>query len=75
MRTEFKRLGIKVRMITHPVVMDDGTCIDCGACISVCPTGVFYFDEEKKVHLNEDNCIICGLCIDMCPVDALRIVD
>mgnify|MGYP001599961516 CR=1 FL=1 len=37
-----------------------GDCIDCKACISVCPTGV---DIRHGPQLG---CIQCGLCIDAC---------
>jgi cytochrome c oxidase accessory protein FixG len=37
-----------------------GDCIDCKACISVCPTGV---DIRHGTQLG---CIQCGLCIDAC---------
>ena len=37
-----------------------GDCIDCGQCVSVCPTGV---DIRDGLQLD---CIGCGLCIDAC---------
>lgn len=37
-----------------------GDCIDCKACVSVCPTGV---DIRHGPQLG---CIQCGLCIDAC---------
>lgn len=37
-----------------------GDCIDCNACVSVCPTGV---DIRKGPQLG---CINCALCIDAC---------
>jgi cytochrome c oxidase accessory protein FixG len=37
-----------------------GDCIDCGACVAVCPTGI---DIRDGVQLE---CIGCGLCIDAC---------
>jgi len=37
-----------------------GDCIDCGACVHVCPTGV---DIRDGVQLG---CINCGLCVDAC---------
>ena len=37
-----------------------GDCIDCDACVNVCPTGV---DIREGVQLG---CINCGLCIDAC---------
>jgi cytochrome c oxidase accessory protein FixG len=37
-----------------------GECIDCNACVNVCPTGI---DIRDGVQLE---CISCGLCIDAC---------
>ncbi|MFW2851370.1 cytochrome c oxidase accessory protein CcoG [Sphingomonas sp. TX0543] len=37
-----------------------GDCIDCGACIAVCPTGI---DIREGPQIG---CITCGLCIDSC---------
>lgn len=37
-----------------------GDCIDCTACVSVCPTGV---DIRQGPQIG---CINCGLCVDAC---------
>ncbi len=37
-----------------------GDCVDCGACVAVCPTGI---DIREGQQLE---CITCGLCIDAC---------
>jgi cytochrome c oxidase accessory protein FixG len=37
-----------------------GDCVDCGACIHACPTGI---DIRDGVQLE---CINCGLCVDAC---------
>ncbi len=37
-----------------------GDCIDCGQCVTVCPTGI---DIRDGLQLE---CIGCGLCIDSC---------
>jgi len=37
-----------------------GDCIDCNACVNVCPTGV---DIRDGIQLG---CINCGLCVDAC---------
>lgn len=37
-----------------------GNCIDCHACVHVCPTGI---DIRDGVQLE---CIGCGLCVDAC---------
>ena len=37
-----------------------GDCIDCNACVVVCPTGIDIRDGQQLP------CITCGLCIDAC---------
>ena len=37
-----------------------GDCVDCGFCVSVCPTGI---DIRKGLQID---CIACGACIDAC---------
>ncbi len=66
-------LGAHVRMLEQGVILDESECVDCGACISVCPREVFSFDAEWKVRLDEEKCILCGKCIDACPHRALTL--
>ena len=44
-----------------------GDCIDCNACVAVCPTGV---DIRNGSQIG---CITCGLCIDACDQVMVRI--
>ncbi len=37
-----------------------GDCVDCGACVTACPTGI---DIRDGIQLE---CISCGLCVDAC---------
>ena len=37
-----------------------GDCIDCNACVNVCPTGIDIRDGQQL------ECITCALCIDAC---------
>ena len=41
-------------------VLSFGDCIDCNACVAVCPTGI---DIRNGAQIG---CITCGLCIDAC---------
>lgn len=66
----FKNMGVEVEEITKSIARNDN-CIHCGACVSICPTEVFYFDHENKVELSSEKCIHCGACIKVCPTMAL----
>ena len=41
-------------------VEGNGDCIDCMACVNVCPQGIDIRDGQQLA------CITCGLCIDAC---------
>ena len=44
----------------NPAAPKLGDCIDCNACVNVCPTGIDIRDGSQL------ECINCGLCIDAC---------
>ncbi len=66
-------LGAKVHILEHGVSLDESECVDCGACISICPREVFAFDTEWKLTIDEKRCVICGKCVDACPSHALTL--
>ncbi|MBY8983214.1 MAG: 4Fe-4S binding protein [Candidatus Lokiarchaeota archaeon] len=49
------------------VNVDKDLCIDCGACVSLCPTDALNFKDDFSVEFSEEKCIGCLLCIDSCP--------
>ncbi|SNX68737.1 cytochrome c oxidase accessory protein FixG [Cereibacter ovatus] len=44
----------------EPISPDQGDCIDCMACVTVCPMGIDIRDGQQLA------CITCALCIDAC---------
>jgi len=54
------------------VIVDDDKCIDCGACISLCPTDALHFNVDERLELLFEKCIGCLLCIDSCPRQAIE---
>ena len=46
-------------------------CAHCeeAACVSVCPTGASYRDEDGVVLVDHDKCIGCKYCIAACPYE------
>lgn len=69
----FERRGVDVVILEMPVIRDEDECVHCGACVSVCPTGTFRFDNWLVVA-DSGKCIQCGACITGCPQRALRLV-
>ncbi|MFW9987982.1 MAG: ATP-binding protein [Candidatus Odinarchaeota archaeon] len=54
------------------IIIDTEKCIDCGACISLCPTDALNFDIEKRLKFYYERCIGCLLCLDSCPRYAIE---
>jgi cytochrome c oxidase accessory protein FixG len=69
-RGEPRSKGLKRQAVEAPAQFADmtppnalvpaGDCIDCNACVAVCPTGI---DIREGPQIG---CITCGLCIDAC---------
>jgi len=72
-RTTMTKLGATVRQLEHGISVDQSECVDCGACISICPREVFTFDADYKLAVTEDKCVLCGKCIPACPHKALSL--
>jgi len=54
------------------VIIDDDKCIDCGACISLCPTDALHFNSEDRLEFSYEKCIGCLLCLNSCPKYAIE---
>jgi NAD-dependent dihydropyrimidine dehydrogenase PreA subunit len=67
-----KAEGVEVTKIIEKIIKDDEKCVDCGACVSICPVEVFRI-EEYRIKADQDRCIRCGICVDVCPLKALEL--
>ena len=65
--------GVEVIVLDKPILRNEDECVECGACVSVCPVKVFTFGGDWSVNLDEEKCIQCGTCIEMCPHGALAL--
>jgi L-aspartate semialdehyde sulfurtransferase ferredoxin len=68
-----EEMGVAVRVMEDAVTLDEAECVDCGACISICPQEVFSFDDEWRLRVSAARCVLCGKCIRACPHSALSL--
>jgi ferredoxin len=71
----FREKGV---IVTVPklIEVDKEKCVECGACLSLCPVSAISFKEDFSVVFDEEKCIgsPCGLCVDACPAKAIKLV-
>ena len=70
-----QKAGIDVSPVKRVVKKDKELCIDCGACVSLCPVKAISVDEDWAVDVNDEECIGCKLCTYSCPTKAIKVVE
>ncbi len=69
----FEERGAHIQVLERLVLKDDEKCINCGACISMCPVGVYYYGDDWSVNVKVGVCVQCDLCVVQCPMGALEL--
>jgi len=54
------------------VSIDDELCVNCGACVSLCPTEALSLNDNFELIFSEELCIGCNLCLNSCPRYAIK---
>jgi len=70
-----KEQGLKVEPLSKDIRVNWDKCVQCGACVSICPTGSLYIKDRQtmEVAFDADKCIACELCIRPCPPRAIEV--
>jgi L-aspartate semialdehyde sulfurtransferase ferredoxin len=69
-----KDQGVLVKNASQEVTRDEDSCIHCGACTAVCPTGALSVKRpEMQVVFDKKKCSVCELCIHACFTRAMKI--
>jgi NAD-dependent dihydropyrimidine dehydrogenase PreA subunit len=62
------------------VKINELSCTKCGACLEVCPQGVFAYasnlNGDQGNHIKVENpkeCVGCLVCTESCPEDAISV--
>lgn len=69
----FEKRGLEVEEVKRAIQLDEDACIECGACISLCPTGALRLADDYSIILDEDKCVYCEVCVPSCPTRALKV--
>ena len=59
--------------MNRTIQIEKESCIKCGKCAQVCPSGIMVKDNNtKEINLKHtEHCISCGHCVDVCPTDSV----
>lgn len=69
-----KKSGIIIEQLGKDIVLDKKKCVNCGACIPLCPVNALEINKETfEIHFNKEKCIACEVCISACPVKAIKL--
>ncbi len=67
-----RREGVIAEELKDTINLEQEKCIDCGACVSLCPVSALVM-KNFEVGVENEKCILCGRCINSCPFKALSI--
>ena len=70
-----KDQSVKVEPLSKDIKVNWDKCVQCGACVSICPTEALYIKDRKtmEVAFDLEKCIACELCIRPCPPRAIEV--
>ena len=69
-----KSLKITVQPLSQDVTRNKDRCIECGACVTICPSDALTRDPlTGEVRFDKESCIGCELCIPACPMRAMEV--
>ena len=65
---------VEVNEVPNEIQRDEDSCMHCGACTAVCPSGALFVDgPEMMVSLDREKCVACGNCVKVCPVQCIEL--
>ena len=66
--------GVRLQPLLQDIRKDDSSCVDCGACVGVCPSDALVLERPVlTVILDPEKCVACGECVTACPVRAMAL--
>jgi ferredoxin len=71
--TFVRSLGVDVQLLAQDIILNRDLCVDCGACVGVCPPKALFLDENQRLVFEADKCILCENCVKSCPTRAITL--
>ena len=67
--------GVDIQPLSEDVIRDEDKCTQCGACVTICPTGALAVSDRDsmEVAFDVDKCVACSLCVPICPPRAMSV--
>ncbi|MBW1722113.1 MAG: 4Fe-4S dicluster domain-containing protein [Deltaproteobacteria bacterium] len=68
-----KGLDVGVDPLASEIKIQEDRCMDCSACVPICPTGALEVDRQTwKVSYDAAKCVVCLSCLEICPYRAIE---
>jgi ferredoxin len=69
-----KEERVIVKEAASDIVLDEETCVVCGACVSVCRPKAFDLEAGTgELMFDKDKCVYCEACVIACPRRAITL--
>ncbi|MDQ7032424.1 MAG: NIL domain-containing protein [Desulfonauticus sp.] len=66
--------GVSIQEVAQNIARDEGLCMHCGLCLSLCLTGALHLNKETRlIEFDPQKCTACGRCTKICPVKAMQV--
>ncbi len=68
--------NLEVIIYTDSVIRYEEKCVECGACVGVCPSKALTMNAPNYLlKFDMELCLLCGHCVKACPVRAITFFD
>lgn len=69
-----RKIGAEYTVFTKSIIWQEESCVHCGACTAVCPSGALKMDKtDWSLTFDREKCLICELCVNACPLRVMSV--
>ncbi|HOJ09331.1 MAG TPA: 4Fe-4S binding protein [Clostridiales bacterium] len=67
-----KSQGADYKVFSKSIIWQEESCVHCGACTAVCPSGALTMDKtDWNLTFDKEKCLVCELCVKACPLKVM----